>query len=573
MAVGASMAQTQNGLVKTRGRMVNGQLLPGVGIPMAIVQVQGRSALMSLDDGTFAFPLRTKTFLLQSVKKTGYQLVDMEACRTYEYSSNQLCLTMENPAQQLEEKLSKEKQWRRRLQKQLEELEDSIDQLNISLEKKNQLQEDINHQRSDNEKIISELAAYYSSLDYDLLNDFQKQVSLFLENGDFHKADSMLRSRGKMEERISEIEAERAAEAKQEEELNISKAGTQKKTENAAADCANFHIRFLQTHQNDSASYYLELRARLDTTNISWQNDAGRFLCEYVADYPKALSYFRRGLALNVAQYGEKGERTATSYNYLGVVNEYQGNLDQALAYYQKALATKEQALGQNNASVAVYYNNIGNVYLAKRDYGRALECHQKALDIRMQLLGAEHPDVSGSYNNIGGVYRLHRDYAHALEYYQKALSIREKSLGVDHPSTATTYNNIGLTYQLQGDLSQAITYHKKALGVREDVLGMKHPHTATSYNNIGSLYYQQKNLPLALEYLLKALNIREKVLGTQHLTTATSYNNVASVYRDQGDIAQALDYYQKALKAYESKQGPEGPDVMKVKEKIQKLQ
>lgn len=45
--------------------------------------------LVNADDGRFSFPIAGSQFRLDSVKKQGYQMVDVEACtRTYKLSSN-----------------------------------------------------------------------------------------------------------------------------------------------------------------------------------------------------------------------------------------------------------------------------------------------------------------------------------------------------------------------------------------------------------------------------------------------------------------------------------------------------
>lgn len=70
----ATSAQTQQGIVKTRGRMVNGVLQPGKGLQGATVQLKERSAVVSNSKGQLSFPLRTATYHAESVKKQGYQL-------------------------------------------------------------------------------------------------------------------------------------------------------------------------------------------------------------------------------------------------------------------------------------------------------------------------------------------------------------------------------------------------------------------------------------------------------------------------------------------------------------------
>ena len=570
-------AQTQQGVVKTRGRMVNGKLVPGSKIPQALVGVRGRSAVLSGNDGTFSFPVTAKSFIIDSVKKKDYALSDIEACRQYQYPQKPFVLLMEKPELQQAELLAKERRLRRDLQKRLQKREDEVDALNVSLEEKNKLLQEINREREENEKIVKELAKYYATLDYDSLNDFQRRVNDCLENGELERADSLLRSRGDMRSRIEAVKAEQAAEAKEEEvlaqrqkDLESSKAGTNKRLEEIAADCYSFYQRFSQDHQRDSAAYYLELRASLDTTNVEWSNQAGRYIDDYLTDYEKALKYYQTTLRQSMLQFGEQHDWTATSYNNIGLVYYRQGDYPKALEYYFKALAIFEKVLGQEHPDVARCYNNIGIVYDSQGDYPKALEYHLKALAIFEKVLGQEHPDVATSYNNIGSVYAKQGDYPKALEYYLKALAILEKVLGHEHPNVATSFNNIGFVYNSQGDYPKALEYYLKALAIRENVLGQEHPDVAMSYNSIGSVYDNQCNYPKALEYHLKALAIFEKVLGHEHPDVATSYNNIGIVYYRQGDYSRALEYFIKALAIREKVLGQDHPNTKTVKENVE---
>ena len=124
-------AQTQQGFVKTKGRMVNGQLVPGKGLKSATVSVHGRtSVLVKGDDGAFSFPSPEPQYRLDSVRKKGYQLVDMDVCpRLYARSANPLFIVMETPEQQLQDQLMAERKIRRNLQKQLQDKEDEIEDM------------------------------------------------------------------------------------------------------------------------------------------------------------------------------------------------------------------------------------------------------------------------------------------------------------------------------------------------------------------------------------------------------------------------------------------------------------
>ena len=131
-------AQTQQGYVKTKGRMVDGKHVPGQGLKGATVSIKGRTTvLVEKDDGTFSFPVPSQTFMVEGVHKNGYQLVDVDDIRkTYNYSSNPIYLVMETPEQQMQDQLESERKIRRTLQRQLQQHEDELEALKEAHENK-----------------------------------------------------------------------------------------------------------------------------------------------------------------------------------------------------------------------------------------------------------------------------------------------------------------------------------------------------------------------------------------------------------------------------------------------------
>ena len=204
---GGLQAQTQSGVVKTRGRMVGGKLVPGTPLTGATVQVDGRQAMLS-KDGKFSFPVKDGKYTLKSVTKQGYSLIDVEACRSYNYSKNPLTIVMESPEQQQQDKLAAERKIRRQLQDWLREKEDAIEALleqnRITEEQYRKQLQELYSEQQNNEKLIADMAKQYSELDYDQLDEFQRQVSYCIENGQLAKADSLLRSQGDMNKQVEE---------------------------------------------------------------------------------------------------------------------------------------------------------------------------------------------------------------------------------------------------------------------------------------------------------------------------------------------------------------------------------
>ena len=304
-------AQTQQGFVKTKGRMVDGKLVPGQGLKGATVSIKGRTPiLVNSDDGSFSFPTSDRQFYLDSVRKKGYQLVDMDACpKTYVCSSNPIYIVMETPEQMMEDKINAEKKIRRNLQKQLQDKEDELEALReeekISQEEYEKALQRLYSEQESNERIIADMAKRYAELDYDLLDDFYRQVSYFIESGELTKADSLLRTRGNITQQVNDIQIMGQNIQDEKEQLQRVRAVQQADTEEAARHCKSLADMFHTQHQIDSAAYYLELRAQLDTTNIEWQYDAGGYIYANEANYDKAFPYFQRALRHSISQHGQ----------------------------------------------------------------------------------------------------------------------------------------------------------------------------------------------------------------------------------------------------------------------------
>ena len=565
--LGAS-AQTQQGYVKTKGRMVNGKLVPGQGLKGATVSIQGRTTVMvNTDDGAFSFPITEPQFRLDSVKKKGYQLVDMDACpKTYKRSGNPLYIVMETPEKQMEDKLNAERKIRRNLQKQLQAKEDEIEALKdenrISLEEYQKALQAIYAEQEGNEQLISDMAKRYSELDYDQLDEFYRQVSYCIENGELMKADSMLRSRGDIKAQVNDILHRGQALQEQKEQLQKAQTVHKSDIEEASKRCKSYYEAFYMQHQNDSAAHYLLLRAQLDTTNVDGQNEAAKFLVEFMSEFDKAIPYYQTALRQAKLQYGEKSEWVATIYYNTGMNHYYKSELPEAMEDFNKALNIYTELYGEKHPEVATMLNAIGLIRNSQGEYSKALDIFLQCAEIRKAAFGENHFEVASSYNNIGHIYAVLGDYSKAMEYQQKAMGIKKNLLDENDPSIAISHSNIGTIYYYLNEIDSA-TYHlNKALEINIISLGEYHPNTAYSYGNAGLMYSLQKNYEKELEYNLKALTIMQRLLGEDNPKTANYYGNVGSSYLNLGNYEEALKYMNKALTINKGSMGEEHPSV-----------
>ena len=522
-----SFAQTQQGVVKTRGRInSSGTVTHGKGISGATVTLGNGSSQVSGNNGTFSFVVSKGTYSLKNVQKQNFQLCDRDLLgRSRNYSTDTLEIAMQTPDEALEDRLESEEKIRAtltaQLNKQKEELRRLKEEQKLTQQeyykKLQKLYDDLNN----NEKFISEMAERYSTMDFDQMDEFQSKVAFYISNGELARADSLLNTKGSMDERSEEIDRarkvnaeEKADIARRQENLDKSEKQVEILVVDFAADCYSRYEICLLEHKNDSAAYWLELRASKDTLNVEWQLNAGVFISEYLADYEKAMGYFQLALANALNSFGDEHPAVASSYNNIGFIYDVQGDYVQALEYYSKALEIQKKVSGEEHPDVATSYNNIGCIYLYQGDYTLALEYYTKSLEILKEAFGEAHPDVASSYSNIGYIYDSKGDYARALEYDTKALEIRKKIFGDEHPDVANSYNNIGGIYYYQDDPVRALEYLTKALEIRKKIFGDEHPDVATVYNNIGYVYYDQDDFTRALEYHSKALEILKKVFG-----------------------------------------------------------
>ena len=396
-------AQTQQGYVKTKGRMVNGQLVPGQGLKGATVSIKGRTTVMvNADDGAFSFPVTETLFRVDSVKKKGYQLVDAEACqRTYKPSANPLYLVMETPEQQLQDKLATERKIRRNLQKQLQEKEDELEELKeqnkISQEEYQNALQQLYAEQESNEQLISSMAKRYSELDYDQLDEFYRQVSYSIENGDLVKADSLLRSKGDINKQVKDILQRGETLQEEKEQLQKAEAVHNMDIKEASKRCYSFYETFYMQHQNDSATYYLILRAQLDSTNVEAQNEAAKALVEFLSEFDKATPYYQTAMRQAKLQYGEKSEWVATTLYNTGMLHYYRSELPEALEDFNQAKDIYSELLGANHPEVATMINAIGLIHNSLGEYQTALDCFLQCAEIRKTAFGEDHFDVAAS--------------------------------------------------------------------------------------------------------------------------------------------------------------------------------
>ncbi|MBQ8464228.1 MAG: tetratricopeptide repeat protein [Prevotella sp.] len=508
----AVVAQTQQGFVKTKGRMVNGQHVAGQGLPGATVTIQGRSAVAVKNaNGSFSFPVSGKSFRVQGVQKKGYQLVDADAtAKAYHYSPNPIFFVMEMPEQQMEDLLIAQEKISQGLKKQyqrsLAENRRLREENRISQEEyEKNLQQIINEQNNSG-KLIKEMAERYASMDYDQLDEFGQRISELILNGDLQEADSMLKTKGDISSRADIFRREWQVLNDEKENLAQQRQKTvqarellQKKMEELATDCYSKAEIFKMQFMVDSAMHYLRQRAELDTMRSDWTYNFA-YYCYENNYYSQAISGCERILAL----YPQ--EPLLETKTLLGIVYHLTGQRGKSTALFEDLVEQRQLIYASNPGTadqLATSLMNLGNTYKETGRYDDAERVYSESLKLKRQLAHDTEGefDVATTLYNLATLYLNQSRFAEAEPYLQEAQTIYRRCIDRD-PSNL----------EYQEDLAHLLRM-------------------------IGAMYHetqrQKEGIQLAEESVDICQELAERNPQKYNLSLSSSLSTVAAIYKD----------------------------------------
>lgn len=566
---------TQKGYVKTRGRLgSDGMVIPGERLAGAAIMLKDGNSVVSKSKGTFSLLLPNDNYFLHDVKKQGYVISDPEILsKRYTYSSNPLVLVLEDKMQHETELRAIKRRISNNLNAQLQKRDEEIallkEQNKISADKYREMLQKLNSDQDNSERLISDMAERYVKIDFDQLDDFNRRISDCIINGRLIEADSLLQTKGDIHMRVGELRKHQQLNALEEEKLarkqkklERSKALAQKTLEELAQDCySKFEILKLQ-HQNDSAAYYIGLRASLDTTNVEWQKEAGDYNMYIMGLYEKSLEYYQVALRNAICIYGESSDEVAACYLLMGESYHFVDNFPMAKQYYEKSYEIRKQLFDEDNVNIADCYNNLGTLFQSSGDYAKAYDYGVKALEIRKKLLGEKHPSTALSYFNVAAAYSTLSKLEDALAYHNKALEIRKEVFGEYHLDVAKSYNGIGLQYDIMNNLQEAEKYYKKAIEIGNKVVSNTHKDLCEFYNNMSGVYIRSKRIEEGENINNKVLGNLISLFGENHHLVAACYNTIGYSYYVIRMFEKSLVSFEKALKIKAYLYGEDHPDM-----------
>jgi tetratricopeptide (TPR) repeat protein len=135
-------------------------------------------------------------------------------------------------------------------------------------------------------------------------------------------------------------------------------------------------VKLQVTSDNDQQLRCLTDRFEKQAEGSEGWNRVGRLLVQ-VNQLDKATEVFNDFL-----NRATNEEQRATYYISMGSVYSKMGEYPKALSFYERVLAIVQRTLTANHLDFAVSYNSINSVYWEMGEYPKALSFHERALVI-----------------------------------------------------------------------------------------------------------------------------------------------------------------------------------------------
>jgi tetratricopeptide (TPR) repeat protein/CHAT domain-containing protein len=269
---------------------------------------------------------------------------------------------------------------------------------------------------------------------------------------------------------------------------------------------------------------------------------------EDLGNYPKALGFLQKCLAIRSKNKGPTHIDIATVHNNLGNVYNSLGESYLAQVNFEKALGIMLPKLGREHPNIATCLSNLGMI---KHNMGATLEAIkllEEALEIQKKTLEPDHIDLATTYNNLMSPYVFVGNYRKAKKCYEEVLRISLKVFGRKHPRIAVAHSNGAFLYRNFGDYENAIRLYHKALELEKELRGKEHPGIGSTLNAIGVAHLFNDEPELAIPSITEGIRIRSQTLGGNHPVLISAYEDLMTAYFKGG-------HYSKAIRFAEVKQ------------------
>jgi tetratricopeptide (TPR) repeat protein/predicted Ser/Thr protein kinase len=237
---------------------------------------------------------------------------------------------------------------------------------------------------------------------------------------------------------------------------------------------------------------------------------------------------------------GEQGFARSELLRTRGRIAEGHADFPKALAFAERGLAMRTAALGEDSPLLEPLLGDLGHLYAERDEYERALEYLRRQLELLERAMGGPHSDIPTVLSDIAGVYAGQGKLEEAERMYVQALGMNDRLQGSDHVTRANLLNNLANLYDDFGRYDEALGYYEQTRASFEEAYGREHPLVAVVLANSSVTLLAMGRAEEALANAEQSLRIREASLGKQHSEVAGSLNALSDAQRALGRLEDA---------------------------------
>jgi eukaryotic-like serine/threonine-protein kinase len=259
-----------------------------------------------------------------------------------------------------------------------------------------------------------------------------------------------------------------------------------------------------------------------------------------------------------------QGDEAITSLDKLAVHSQARQDYPAAIGYFQRELALRAARHGTNNVDYYANLEGLGAAYGRARRFDEAEQALRTALQGLRRLDPADSAEMAWRYTQLGRVLDNAGRSRDALPLYQQALAMGEKKMGKDSISYAVLLANIALAQRRVGDYAAAERAYAQAMPMFRKTWPAEDRVLCRVMTDYGILLLRNRKPDAARELLLAAWRGRLAAQGENADDTALSRIALAELERRSGRPDRAVEHLKAAEAALPRLGGVERADYLR---------
>ncbi|HMH21903.1 MAG TPA: tetratricopeptide repeat protein [Puia sp.] len=252
-------------------------------------------------------------------------------------------------------------------------------------------------------------------------------------------------------------------------------------------------------------------------------------------EYDKSLNY--NNLALSIASGSGNDSLKVVAFNSMG--NTYRIKNEKLLAFRNYLEALNVAELSKKENLLPLVYLNLSEFYAGIEDYDKAIDYDMKILAINRK--NNNYYDLLDNYNNVGRLFSAKKQITLALDMYENAIALADS---LHFPNyKLSSYLNIANMYFYNNEMAKGMDYLNSHSQVLDFFI-----HAGIGFfidEGYGSIYSEMGKYDSAMFFFKRAEPEIER--KANQFGKYDFYRQFGDFYKRKGDNSNAIVYFLKA--------------------------